>query len=96
MMEATETPKWWAAALPTAPTFTAAGSPQWLVADRETLPLAHCVDAPAARFADPQRVPPLFFYFCASYLIPLCPFFLNLRHCRGRGTAPAGVLCIPS
>jgi len=29
MMVATETPTWWAAALPAAPTFTAAGNPQW-------------------------------------------------------------------
>jgi len=29
MVVATEKPTWWAAALPTAPTFTAAGNPQW-------------------------------------------------------------------
>jgi len=29
MMVATETPTWWAAALPAATTFTAAGNPQW-------------------------------------------------------------------
>jgi len=29
MMVATETPTWWAAATPAAPTFTEAGSPQW-------------------------------------------------------------------
>jgi len=29
MMVATETPAWWPAALPAAPSFTAAGNPQW-------------------------------------------------------------------
>jgi len=29
MMVSTETPAWWAAALPPTPTFTAAGNPQW-------------------------------------------------------------------
>jgi len=29
MMFATETPAWWAAALPPTPAFTAAGNPQW-------------------------------------------------------------------
>jgi len=29
MMVATETPAWWAAALPPNPAFTAAGNPQW-------------------------------------------------------------------
>jgi len=29
MMVATETPAWWAAALPASPAFTAAENPQW-------------------------------------------------------------------
>jgi len=34
MIVSSDTPAWWAAALPTSHAFTAAGNLQWLIADR--------------------------------------------------------------
>jgi len=56
-MVSKDTPAWWAAALPTAPTFTAAGNPQWWVT---ALPLARCEATLAARFTSPRHYSPLF------------------------------------
>jgi len=95
MMLSTETPAWWAAALPPTPAFTAAGKPQWWVMGR-VFPASGTL----LRYHSCRITPPSYHQYLPATRTNLFPSYLHNIHYDAHGprmmrrsaSRPPGVL----